>query len=1256
MNKNQLQRMAIHTKKALEEYNSAISPPTSPQKKSTIAPMTSSTATSKINGPVTAAVIESLFPRRSERRHRIVTQSSPTTSPVKNPASQALTKLHHLEDEQKVLSECINNNNVKLNKKNQLDLLFAPYDLEKSGEVTYNDFSSTLIKSGINLNKSEIFMLIKNLDKKNKGMVNYKNLKNDLENLKKENDSKLSNSNNNTNSSSSSSSSSLSIQNPSYQDESSHEPEGYYNAYLRSKNSPNQSNSSSPLQLSTPSITTKIRSLSPNNNFKIKHALEEKNSPSNKFVHQIADDTHTYLVEKEQETKFKYNDAHRSTMAPYLVFSDANSNLEISSKIRRAPSAPPRINSASTSSLNNLLRHQNEQSSSNSSMPTSNQKKIPLTKPTLRSELESRTKRSNSTSSLSTSKSPSIIESHPYFLKQKEAKEKKLNQEKDEAKLVDTTILTQLKSKFPLFRHHLNALDSSKSGLVNYNELKSIFKKLDVNLTEKQTKIFFDKYSSTIDELSKQKNIKSHSNFDTREVPIGTLTNNKGIYINSLIENLESKLISSTFQYNFKDITVPGANDNLSNYIRNNKEIKLFKNILYNFNKNHNIDKLLSHVAPDSIHSSGRWVTPKQLREVIEKSGTNITDIEFDYVLNKLDKKVTNSKSSDNNVLVSLNSIDEVINRAVQIGTYENSCLYNNNLTNNPRYSNTYRSQISLGSEFIETKPINDEVKSPNTNSLKKLLQSNNISDIGGYCNAFSPISTTRKVRQERQHWEKLRDLLQNHYSQALEAFIENKNDKNTENKIKASLVEPHLHKTSYSNQYNNKLQSKFQNYTNELANSNTIKLDNLQEKFSKAGILLGSDDIKFIQNEIIHNRKSQPTLNSNDETTKGRDKNIENESYPSEIKFEEFCRAFDLSQSKNIEASSGSGSNAKINNAVSFVNFNKNNVQFNAQKLLSDPIYNKNVTSDSDPSVYKNSLGNTISSKINDYLKTTNENNENKLNFLVESNGIFTSSRNSIHGNPTYSLSAFFNNENSQAIKTYNLTNKDTVKKFWEFQKSNDNPMAFAYPLKSYRDPLPPKQGTQNKMRSKSADPRLRSFYTSSTSAPNSPLSVRTTSLSQYYYNQMNTSDSLSSSNNRYSTETLVPNYSQTPKTIRLNNVKGSSTFSSNIFLDDKYDNNSTKTYSQYNKGSSSRSTSAPPSLRRQNLYDTTTSKDIDNNSPTTNLKNNVSKWTSGSTLSNYMQNKSSPSTPIAGKPTPRRPTTPNAHGSQNAPFATDY
>lgn len=1223
--------------KALDEYNSTFSPPPK------VATKGKSSSISSKPGPVTSTVLDSLFPRHSERRHRIVTQTSPTASPVKNPASHTLNQLKTLEVEQKKLTESINNNNSKLNKKNQLDLLFLPYDINRNGEVTYKDFTSTLIKSGINLSKSEIFMLIKDLDKSNKGLINYKNLKYDLENLKQQNDKKLGEQKSDS-ASSAATSSSLSLHMPPVPPESEPETEGYYNAYLRTKNSPTVSSNNSPVFLSSPVVTTKIRSLSPNHSFKVKNVLEDN---SNKFTHEIKENHHenSYVVEKENEKKISYTDAHRSTMAPYLVFSDSNSNLEINSKFLRTPSAPPRI-SSSTSSLNNFLRS----SGPNSTESTPKQrKKVALTQPNLRSELESRSKRANSASAVS---STSILETHPYFKKQIEAKENKLSQQRDEVKMIDTTVLSQLKSKFPLFRHHLNTLDRSKSGLVNFNELKKIFKRLDVNLSDKQAKIFFDKHALSLNEVKDSKNSKYHTNLDTREIPIGTMTNNKGIFINSLIESLESKLISSTFQHNFQDIHVPQTNENLSTYIKNNKEIKLFKNILHNFNKNHNIDHLLSHVAPEATQSSGRWVTPKQLREVIERSGTNISDLEFDYVMEKLDKKVLNQNNRENStknkdVMVSLNSIDEVINRAIQIGTYENSRTSNQNLTSNPRYSNTYRSQISLGSDLLENQHKENQTspKQNNSNNFKMLLQSNNSNDLGGFCNPFSPISNTRKVRQERQHWEKLRDLLQNHYSQALESFIENKNDKNAEDKLKASLIEPHLHKTSFSNQYNNKLHSKSLNYNTEVANSNSIPFNHLQEKFSKAGILLGNEDIKFIQNEIIYNRNnSVQNENENESNERGRERTRNSNN---EVKFDEFCRAFDLNQNKNTESSFGG--NGKINNSVSFVNFNKNNVQFNAQSLLNDPIYNKK--SDSNDSLYKNSLNNTVSSKINDYLKVTNESNQNKLNFLVESNGIFTSSRNSIHGNPSYSLSAFFNNEDNQRIRTFNTSNKDTVTKFWEFQKSNENPMAFAYPLKSFRDPLPPKNQNQ-KQRSKSADPRLRSFYSSS-SAPNSPLSVRTTSLSQYYFNQMNTSDSMSS-NNRYSTETLVPNYSTTPK-VRLNNVRGSSTLT-NFLKDNSSDDNrndSSKNYSQYNKANS-RSSSAPPSLRRQHLHEKTSS--TSENSPTTSLKNNVSKWTGSSTLSDYMHNKSTPSTPVAGRPTSRRPTTPNLHGSYNAPFATDY
>ena len=262
-------------------------------------------------------------------------------------------------------------------------------------------------------------------------------------------------------------------------------------------------------------------------------------------------------------------------------------------------------------------------------------------------------------------------------------KEKK-ELEKERVKGVEINILNHLQGRVGGLRHHLNQMDLSHSGVVNFPEFRAALKQLGVEATNPQLREVFQGSS----EDRKGKGVVN--NFETWGQDV-RYSKGSALNIEKFTEKLAGKAIESEAKKGKSDCYIT-------------EQTRAIKKVLHATNKRDDPMKVFCHLAQGNGYTEGKGaivghLAPQQLKEGLQTLGSNLTDKEFEYLLEKV------GTSYDGKI--SLSEFDEILH--TEVGGYDSdySTVKRGSLDVNPRYTKTYQSCTTIQQH---TQPEYDKV------------------------------------------------------------------------------------------------------------------------------------------------------------------------------------------------------------------------------------------------------------------------------------------------------------------------------------------------------------------------------------------------------------------------------------------------------------------------------------------------------------------------------------------------------------------
>ena len=571
--------------------------------------------------------------------------------------------------------------------------LFKPYDTYKSNVITYDDLNSSLIRSNANISTKDAYDLASALDKNEAGIIHYDNILSALKEI--EDQGGIHNRIEPT-----SSTTTTTINNEKSHHILSAEARDILN---RLKSNPYTFDQTT---VSHKSLSPKVDNIDNNDN----NENIDFYPPTYESYIKKNPDYHEFLSHPRRHIK-QINDIQYDLYRPAPYYHDdiytgtfpPRPNKDIKERRFRSQSTPPpnQIKSLAFEEKNITKTVTPTKSS-----PKSLYEQLMLAKTKNLGDYTEQL--GNSIINNNNKNSISDIVSSPIV---KESSLTATTQSSRKKEIVNS-LITQLKGKLMPLRIQLNKFDCSKSGLVNLNEFVAALGSTGIVAPRKQLIELFKESSHRVDDTSK-----GH---------YGVYENSYAVKIDDFISTMQEK------SYNPHNGLV-SDNDRMKNKMR--EDSRIFKKLL------HATEKIGGDIHRYFLNQDADycgWIQPTKLKEAFRHLGANVTEDEFNKIVNKLDK-------SDKG-LINVHNLDTALNKYVHdydISSYDNAIAERSSHT---RYSDTYRPQHYHGK-------INNE---------------------------YDEIRRAKLIRKERMQWAKLRNKLVTSYD-VLNKVFSSSPDKNVD-------------------------------------------------------------------------------------------------------------------------------------------------------------------------------------------------------------------------------------------------------------------------------------------------------------------------------------------------------------------------------------------------------------------------------------------------------------------------------------------
>ena len=455
------------------------------------------------------------------------------------------------------------------------------------------------------------------------------------------------------------------------------------------------------------------------------------------------------------------------------------------------------------------------------------------------------------------------------------------NIKKENIKKTEMSILNQLSGNLGGLRNHFQRMDISNSGVLNFSEFRSSMAQLGI--TASQSDLFDIFINSADDNIGKGSlNVRDTYLHDSR------YTNGHGINIIKYTEKLAEKVNQGELENSLKQKECTDLEERrvmkkvlhasnkqsdpmkIFSYITQNQGCNINNNN-HNYNINHinnvnkknenrnqniniNLNKNNNNINNNNANNNNNnvitspscmdYLSPEEFKKGISTWGTNLSDREFNFLLEKI------GTSTDGKI--SLSELDKILNSKVD--EYDNNYNINkkDNIMNiNPRYSKSYQSCRTINS-FAQSeynKLLDNDIGKKNSKELYKLkgkIQENCKNLPEAFKNAILLI----KNKNDRSMDLDYRNSNNLRHSSSLET---KENDSAYDSRFSSRSLEDNTDsEVTTSGRHYGKERKRREEY-NKMINNNELLLpiNRLQDVLSDAGIQLGTDDTKRLSGLI---------------------------------------------------------------------------------------------------------------------------------------------------------------------------------------------------------------------------------------------------------------------------------------------------------------------------------------------------------------------------------------------------------------------
>ena len=611
--------------------------------------------------------------RMASQAIKVLEQLSKIPSDHNNNSYRLRTKSHHNNLNRPVQeTSSLVKNKLNMLKDTGVDLskFYAQYDVNRSGKVSYKDFTDTLLAVSAGVRREEALELATKLDKKKTGSIAYRSIVNSLQEI--ESSSLKSTNSLDTVTTTESVDSLERIQ--------SIKPKTTF-SYLNSKHNI-KNNESNSWESAERRELIEYRSLSadvepkiiPNNSQestipdfpmsgrRMYHNLSDDRKKS---VTQTApfflDDTLDRLKQRRQGGRI------RSSSAPAIS--------------RRVQSPEINVNYRQSNLRNALLRKSQSQSPEEPPVQKSTQ------------IIHNRFLADDISDLLNIHKKYQQVATSPSKKKNCISKRGTAYHNQNNSRqvlptgILENAVVSDVAGRIGILRHSLRQQDQSKSGLISIVEFKTALSKVGVHLdSEQMTDLFTD--------LSK----------DTR--PYATSTNwyNSGKYIDveSFVERIKSRTESPAFSH----LTGRNTANDFSSVSRQTEDARVMKKVLHAANMSSDPTKTFNDI---SNQKDNIGIEINQLQESLGRLGANLTNYEFNSLMKNIETNLTNENR------ISIDQFNHLVQKKVNEFDQRGREVRKSHLKNNkysPSFSSSQVDYLFGNSEFSDMSNSSQTFKS----------------------------------------------------------------------------------------------------------------------------------------------------------------------------------------------------------------------------------------------------------------------------------------------------------------------------------------------------------------------------------------------------------------------------------------------------------------------------------------------------------------------------------------------------------------
>eukprot|EP01031_Cornospumella_fuschlensis_P022264 gene22264-27226_t len=572
---------------------------------------------------------------------------------VKHMASQAKRVLEHLNTtpksprpQKEIIRTSAERAEERLRKLRQsgIDIakFYQQYDVERTGRVSYKDFSDTLLSLSTGISREDAIMLAASLDKNKAGSVDYKNIFSHLEHVKQ------------THSSQDNSIKATEMRSNSANDADS----SYSAAYLASKQhapSVNPSTYSAPSTWNSLATYENTATLGSNEAetftlLPLPPSVYEQRSANVFSASALAPVNKAAEVTMVQRRHF-YRDKHYHKAAPY--FTDPTVEQQRKER-KRSSSAPPTMRTMAQH-VEKVLKEDGASSQLNAADRSDRVRQISLRK-VLQTDAGSDRADKSKTFEQQVAQEAAPLNPLKHMMtiqstKEKEAKELQV-------KFAENAVAHKMQGNIAALRYLLRQHDRSRSGFVNQEEFKAAIKKAGVPIDSKTIEALFARNSTS---------------YGTGSVQDVSVSSGKAVSIDHFLDKIETRATAPAFAH------VTG-NPAIGKQTKDAEQVRIMKKVLHSLNKLSNPQKLFNDVAGHRLS----YLTPNQLRESLAYAGAPLSDIEFSHLVKEID--------SNQDGKISLKEFDQYIHHGVTSYEQNQAAKLKAQLLQSPKYSRSYSS------------------------------------------------------------------------------------------------------------------------------------------------------------------------------------------------------------------------------------------------------------------------------------------------------------------------------------------------------------------------------------------------------------------------------------------------------------------------------------------------------------------------------------------------------------------------------------